>query len=135
MKVAIVGSRTLPNGANYSNTQEFFNTLIKLCEIQYPNMFKISEITEVVCGCALGPDTAGEQWGITNNIPVKYFPPDRKLPIPERFYKRNEDMAIYCDFGLIFWDGQSSGTKHMIDMLNKHQKHYFILGWRYSPIF
>lgn len=41
-------------------------------------------------------------------------------------YIRNEQMAKYavedgsCGMLIAFWDGKSRGTKHMIDLANKH---------------
>lgn len=35
-------------------------------------------------------------------------------------YKRNEQMAIYADACLAFWDGKSKGTKHMIGLAKRH---------------
>ena len=34
-------------------------------------------------------------------------------------YKRNEEMAKVADSCVVFWDGKSSGTKHMIDLVKK----------------
>lgn len=30
-------------------------------------------------------------------------------------FKRNEEMADHADAAIIFWDGKSKGTQHMID--------------------
>jgi hypothetical protein len=73
------------------------------------------EITEVVSGHADGADTLGEQWATKNNIPLKIFPADwerlgrRAGPI------RNIEMSKYAEGCIAFWDGESKGTKHMID--------------------
>ena len=34
-------------------------------------------------------------------------------------YMRNEEMAKVADGAIIFWDGESKGTKHMIDLCKK----------------
>jgi hypothetical protein len=34
-------------------------------------------------------------------------------------YIRNAEMAKYADACVIFWDGISKGTKHMINLANK----------------
>jgi hypothetical protein len=73
------------------------------------------EITEVVSGHADGADTLGEQWATKNNIPLKIFPADwerlgrRAGPI------RNIEMSKYAEGCIAFWNGTSTGTKHMID--------------------
>lgn len=37
-------------------------------------------------------------------------------------HMRNEDMAISCDVGVLFWDGYSTGTADMKTRLDKHGK-------------
>jgi len=48
-------------------------------------------------------------------------------------YKRNEEMAIYSkeDNGVLiaFWDEVSKGTKHMIDLANKHGLKVFVVKY------
>ena len=34
-------------------------------------------------------------------------------------YRRNEQMAEVADGLIAFWDGQSKGTKHMIDIMTE----------------
>lgn len=34
-----------------------------------------------------------------------------------------------ADLALIFWDGQSKGTKHMIDYMGKLQKPHYIVPY------
>ena len=34
-------------------------------------------------------------------------------------YRRNVQMAEYADSCVVFWDGKSRGTKHMIDIAEK----------------
>jgi len=36
-------------------------------------------------------------------------------------YVRNTQMAKYADACVVFWDGESRGTKHMIDLAKKHK--------------
>jgi hypothetical protein len=35
-------------------------------------------------------------------------------------YMRNEEMAKVADAAIIFWDGKSKGSKHMIDISKKY---------------
>ena len=34
-------------------------------------------------------------------------------------YIRNEDMAEYADACIVFWDGKSPGSRHMIEIAKK----------------
>ena len=71
-------------------------------------------ITEVVCGNARGPDTFGRQWAYGHRIPVTIFAADWDGKGRMAGYLRNSEMARYADVLVAFWDGQSFGTKHMI---------------------
>ena len=101
MKVIICGGR------NFTDYQ-YLNAYVKMV----PPWI---EITEVVSGHADGADTLGEQWATKNNIPLKIFPADwerlgrRAGPI------RNIEMSKYAEGCIAFWNGTSTGTKHMID--------------------
>lgn len=74
-----------------------------------------SEITEVVSGKARGVDTFGEQWATENGVVVKEFPADWKKFGRSAGIKRNEQIGDYADALIAVWDGESRGTKHMID--------------------
>ncbi len=80
-----------------------------------------SDISEIVCGEARGPDTYGRLWAERQDppIPVKSFPADWVAEPRRAGYIRNADMADYADVLIAFWDGHSKGTKHMIDCATK----------------
>ncbi len=101
MKVIIAGSR---------DNIEYQDVLSAMGECPW-----YSEITEVVSGKARGVDTLGEQWAIENNISIKEFPADWKKFGRSAGIKRNEQMGDYADSLVAVWDGESKGTKHMID--------------------
>lgn len=101
MKVIIAGSR---------DNIEYQDVLSAMGECPWS-----SEITEVVSGKARGVDTLGEQWAIENNISIKEFPADWKKFGRSAGIKRNEQMGDYADALVAVWDGESKGTRHMID--------------------
>lgn len=79
--------------------------------------------TEIVCGGARGPDTAGEIWAMKNKIPVTYFIPDWEGLGRMAGPVRNAQMAAYVGpTGALvaFWDGTSRGTANMIDAAYAH---------------
>ena len=113
MKIVIAGSRSI---TDYT----------VLCDAIFLSDFSISEI---VSGCARGPDSLGERWAIEHSIPIHKFPADWG-----RFGKaagsyRNSDMADYCDAGIILWDGESKGTLDMIDKLRRLGKPREVWMW------
>lgn len=102
MKTIIAGSREF-------NDYE----LVKETLLQY------DDITEVVSGCAQGADLLGEKFALKHNIPVKRFPANWAAYGRTAGYRRNEQMAYYANRLIAFWDGESKGTKHMIDFARK----------------
>lgn len=77
-------------------------------------VLKEFEISEIVCGGARGADLLGKEYGEKYNIPVKMFPADWKKFKNAAGPKRNIEMAEYADALIAFWDGESTGTAHMI---------------------
>jgi hypothetical protein len=73
-------------------------------------------IDEVVSGGARGADRLGEEWAAKENIPLRRFPAEWDRHGKAAGYIRNAEMAEYADKLVAFWDGESRGTKHMIDL-------------------
>ncbi len=77
---------------------------------------------EVMCGMARGADSLGEQWAVTNWAKLVEFPADWDTYGKAAGYRRNVEMAEYAaqvpgeGWLVAFWDGVSTGTKHMIDL-------------------
>lgn len=73
-------------------------------------------ITEVVSGTAQGVDQLGELLATARGVPIKRFPAQWGRYGRGAGYRRNAQMAHYADALIAIWDGQSRGTKHMIDL-------------------
>lgn len=78
-----------------------------------------SDWTEVVSGGAKGADTLGEQFANNHSIPLKVFPADWNKFGNAAGPIRNNQMALYADALVAFWDGKSKGTKNMIETARK----------------
>lgn len=87
------------------------------------------KILEIISGTAKGADTLGEVYAKEHNIPIKRFPADWETYGKKAGYLRNVEMGNYCDNALIFWDGESKGTKHMIGIMNKLNKKYKVVSY------
>lgn len=74
------------------------------------------EVTQVVSGCAEGIDKLGEEYAAFMKIPVQKFPADWETYGKSAGYIRNKQMAENADALIAIWDGESKGTKHMIDI-------------------
>ena len=84
------------------------------------------KITEVVCGQAVGVDTLGEQWARMNDVPLKMMPADWGQFGNKAGPMRNRQMSLYADAAIIIWDGESRGTRNMIDNMVRRGKPYFL---------
>jgi hypothetical protein len=72
-------------------------------------------ITEVVSGGAKGVDRMGERWANEHGVPIRQFIPDWVDLGKGAGFIRNKAMAGYAVALIAIWDGESRGTKHMID--------------------
>lgn len=75
----------------------------------------------IISGLARGADTLGLIYAHNNLIPTLEFPADWNRYGKSAGYKRNQQMLDEGkpDLVLIYWDGSSKGTSHMIDIANK----------------
>lgn len=105
MKVIVAGSRTFDDYKLLEDTLDILSS--KVCNI------------EIVSGTANGADKLGEKWAIKNNKIIHRFKPDWSIGKGAGFI-RNKDMAEFSDACIVFWDGISKGTKHMIDLSKKY---------------
>lgn len=106
MKIIIAGSR---------NFDDYFKV-----QLYMYGFIQIGWDVEIVSGTAKGADQLGERFAKENNYKLKQFPADWNKYGKSAGYIRNEEMAKYADVLIAFWDGESKGTKHMIDLANKH---------------
>mgnify|MGYP003636541787 CR=1 FL=1 len=68
-------------------------------------------VSKVVCGCARGADTEGEEWAVRNEIDVVFFPADWDKFGGSAGFIRNIEMAKVADAVVLFPGGK--GTAHM----------------------
>lgn len=105
-----------------------------------PSIDEISAVIEVlpdvvICGCSDGADKAGFAWARAHKIPVEFFPAwlkqrdwalsvrmDREIvhPLPRISNRgagpvRNAEMAFHATRAILFWNGESPGTRNMRD--------------------
>jgi len=78
-------------------------------------MSKVAAVgDEVVSGNALGADRLGEEYAAKEGHEVKIFMPNWNKYGKKAGMMRNHDMAVYADVLIAFWDGESNGTRNMI---------------------
>ena len=107
-KVIIAGSRGF---SNYKLLREKCNKFLrekrKTCNIV------------IVSGHARGADTLGEKYAQDEGFDLEIYPAQWKKFGKAAGFRRNEQMAEVADALIAFWNGESHGTKHMIDIMNE----------------
>lgn len=83
----------------------------------------------IVSGTANGADKLGERYALENNLSLIQKPANWSLG-KQAGYLRNAEMADLADLVIVFWDGESAGTKHMIDLTLKKQKRLITVRYK-----
>lgn len=102
MKVAIIGSR---------------NMIIDNIEKYLPE-----NVSEIVSGGAKGVDSCARDYAVKNNIKLTEFLPEYKRYGKNAPIIRNNKIIDYSDIIIVFWDGESKGTKYVINECKKRNK-------------
>lgn len=72
------------------------------------------EITEIISGGAGGADRLGERWAASRGIPIRLCLAQWKAFGKAAGFLRNQEMADLGDLLVLFWDGQSRGSRDML---------------------
>lgn len=116
MKVIVAGSRGI-------NDQELIIKIVAASGMK---------ITELICGMARGVDLNAREvlerqaTQSGNWLSVQEHWPDWENEGKAAGYKRNLRMAKEADGLIAIWNGESKGTKHMIDIMRGMNKPCFI---------
>ncbi len=110
MKLGVVGSRKKVSMEKVFLVLDFFKARMK--------------IDLIISGGAVGVDSFAGEWAKKNKVEMLIF-----LPEWERFgksagAKRNQKIVDLSDELLIFWNGESRGTKITMEMAEKANKSY-----------
>ena len=99
MKVAVIGSRKL--------------------RIDDLGKYLPPETTEIVSGGAIGVDSCARNYAKRHNITLTEFLPDYRRYGKRAPLLRNDTIIEYSDVVLAFWDGESRGTRYVIERCRK----------------
>lgn len=83
-------------------------------------------ISCVVSGKAPGVDSLGERWAKEHNKPVESFPADWDKYKKAAGPIRNRQMAKFSQALIAVWDGNSRGTKNMIEEARKRKLQIYV---------
>lgn len=99
--------------------------------------FLLSETAEpiqVVCGQARGADQLGQLYAKERGYEIRYFPANWEYYGKRAGMLRNEQMAQNADALVAFWDGESRGTKNMIENAKKYKLKIRIIKYRREAV-
>ena len=103
MKLIIAGSRA-------------FTDYQLLCQVLAPERH---HITQVITGGARGADQLGYRWAWKHQVKHQLFRADWERFGKAAGVRRNYQMAQAGDLLIVFWDGHSAGTQHMISCMQQ----------------
>ena len=107
-------SRVIIAGGRDFDDYEYMS--IKLNELfKDQNVFNNKAI-KVISGMATGADTLGIRYADEHKLTKILFPANWKEYPRIAGFLRNNDMLSIATHLIAFWDGKSSGTKHMIEI-------------------
>lgn len=118
IRLAIVGSRTFNDYATLNMILNKFKSEYSLKYIQ------------IISGGARGADAFGERYANINNIPTKIFRADWNKYGKKAGIIRNVAIIKNCDICIAFWDGESHGTAHDLELCNKHDKECWVYNFK-----
>ena len=98
-----------------------FDNYELLCET-LDNYHIDSKTDIIVSGGSKGADTLGERYAKEHGIHFKQFLADWDTLGKSAGYIRNKEMGNYATEAIIFWDGESKGSYHMINIMRNLKK-------------
>ena len=107
----------IAGGRDFSNQALFGIKLLSYVE-ELPGDNGVSIIT----GLARGADQMAHEFCINNSVLCHEFPANWDVYGKRAGFIRNAQMGEFADSALIFWDGSSRGTKHMIGFMKDQNK-------------
>ena len=110
-RIAIAGCRTYND---YEEAKEYIEHCIS--NIKQENRIVI------VSGGSRGADKLGERFAIENRFEIERYYADWDRYGKSAGPRRNEVMAKKSDYIICFWNGQSRGTKSMIEYAKMYDK-------------
>ena len=129
LRVIIAGSR------DFDDFPKLMNSSIEILTGISKNRDDLDRI-RIISGTARGADKLGEQYAKIAGYELSTFPADWDGLGKRAGYVRNAEMAKFAieddNYGVLiaFWDGQSRGTKHMIDLAKRYGLEVHVLNYK-----
>jgi YspA, cpYpsA-related SLOG family len=117
----------IAGGRDYGDYNHMSRVLIAMADTEFAD-YAVS----IVSGMAKGADALGVRFAKEHNVKLYQFPADWRpdgIYNPRAGFERNADMGLFANGLLAFWDGESKGTKHMIEYMRKLKKPVHIVPY------
>lgn len=116
MKVCVTGSQ---NFTDYNLMAEVLDAILAN---RHPNI-------TIISGKARGADRLGEIYAKSKGYSVLQFPAEWEKYGRNAGFKRNALMVSHADVCVIFWDGKSKVTQHMISLCEKQNVPFVLINY------
>ena len=117
-RVIIAGSRGFDD----------FKLLCRKCDLILSEKVVTHDIC-IVSGTSSGADKLGEQYAKLRGYKLAYFPAEWNLYGKRAGIIRNGQMLLASDAVIVFWDGYSRGSSHMISIAKASGKPTRVLSF------
>lgn len=117
-KLIVAGSR------GFKDYLTLESTLLDLAKGLYAN-----QALSIVSGMAKGADSLAVRFAKEHGVQLYERPANWDKYGKAAGYRRNTEMGNFADGLLVFWDGESRGTKHMIDYMESLGKPVFLVRY------
>ena len=111
-------------GRDFNDYRLAHQAIMALAENEYKD-FGVS----IVSGMARGADSLGTRFARMNQVVLHPFPADWNQYGKRAGFIRNKQMGDFADGLLAFWDGESRGTKQMIEYMQSLNKPVHIVRY------
>jgi hypothetical protein len=117
-KVVVAGGRDF---TNYNLMKEKVDNIL--------SQKKLTHKILILSGKSIGADSLGEIYALENNLEILSYPADWGKFGKKAGVKRNAEMINDADALIAFWNGNSQGTKYMIDIATKKGKMIRVINY------
>lgn len=117
-KLIVAGSR------GFADYELLTRVLIAMADVEFAD-----RSVSIVSGMARGADQLAVRFAVTHDIKLYKFPANWDGLGKKAGFIRNTQMGEFSDGLLAFWDGQSNGTRHMVDYMHQLKKPVHIINY------
>lgn len=121
-RVIIAGSRS------FNNDQLMWAMMDKFLSEK-----KLTHEIVILSGCARGADSLGEYYATSRHYKIERYPAKWDKLGRSAGFMRNLEMAGNADALVAFWDGESRGTEHMINIAHEKGLHVRVVQFVPDP--